>query len=57
MHAVGCVFVAMFTFSRLLAVLQEAVVAFNSRTKVDAVRQKVESVKETMSQNIDKART
>jgi hypothetical protein len=45
-----------FTLSRLLVALQEAVVPFNSRTKVDAVRQKVESVKETMSQNIDKAR-
>lgn len=29
---------------------------FNSRSKVDAVRQKVESVKNTMSNNIDKAR-
>jgi hypothetical protein len=36
------------------ALSQEAVLRFNSRTKVDAVRQKVESVKATMSENIDK---
>jgi hypothetical protein len=35
---------------------QEAVLQFNSRTKVDAVRQKVDAVKNTMSSNIDKAR-
>ena len=35
---------------------QEAVLQFNSRTKVDAVRQKVETVKNTMSSNIDKVR-
>ena len=35
---------------------QEAVLQFNSRSKVDAVRQKVETVKNTMSSNIDKAR-
>ena len=34
---------------------QEAVLQFNSRSKVDAVRQKVETVKSTMSSNIDKA--
>jgi hypothetical protein len=31
------------------------VLQFNSRSKVDAVRQKVETVKSTMSSNIDKA--
>jgi hypothetical protein len=36
--------------------VQEAVLQFNSRSKVDAVRQKVETVKNTMSSNIDKAR-
>jgi len=36
------------------AALQEAVLQFNSRSKVDAVRQKVDAVKNTMSENIDK---